>query len=252
MNDKNFNETPIHLTPTEKSLTGLRNHTRLTVEPFNKAISLQQTAFNDSIKELSKSLGRIAAQYAIDIAPSISKLSDHIASNVSISLSKQNYINLILNYLETANLTTSGMQEFLTTYINKTCPHTSEFSTLIEEYLEKLTENLALTDDDYIEIPEESASAISELTDFPEEGFEKSSESGFVKIKSALFHKVIIPLLIAAIVAIPGLVEQIWNDHQLLEETKSHNAQMLKEERDQTQQLEKQTELFQKMTDSDD
>lgn len=95
MNDKNFNETPIHLTPIEQSLTGLRNHTRLTVEPFNKAISLQQTALNDSIKNLSKSLDNITAQYAIDIAPSISKLSDYMTSNISISLSKLNYHSVI-------------------------------------------------------------------------------------------------------------------------------------------------------------
>lgn len=252
MNDKNFSETSIHLTPIEHSLTGLRNHTRLTVEPLNKAISLQQTAFNDSIKNLTKSLDNITAQYAIDIAPSISKLSDYMTSNISISLSKLNYYSVIESYLDTINLATSTMREFLTTYINQTCDYTSEFSSLMEKYFEKLAEDPTITDENYIEVPEDSASTISELTDFPEDGFEKSAESGFVKIKSTLFHELLIPLLIAIIAAVPGLVEQIRSDSQLLEETKSHNAQMLQEEREQTRQLEKQTELFQEIVDSDD
>ena len=252
MNDKNFNETPIHLTPIEQSLTGLRNHTRLTVEPFNKAISLQQTALNDSIKNLSKSLDNITAQYAIDIAPSISKLSDYMTSNISISLSKLNYHSVIESYLDTINLATSTMREFLTTYINQTCDYTSEFSSLMEKYFEKLAEDPTITDENYIEVPKDSASTISELTDFPKEGFEKSAESGFVKIKSVLFHELLIPLLIAIIAEVPGLIEQAWSDSQLLEETKFHNAQMLQEEREQTRQLEKQTELLEEMVDSDD
>lgn len=122
----------------------------------------------------------------------------------------------------------------------------------MEKYFEKLAEDPTITDENYIEVPKDSASTISELTDFPKEGFEKSAESGFVKIKSVLFHELLIPLLIAIIAEIPGLIEQAWSDSQLLEETKFHNAQMLQEERKQTRQLEKQTELLEEMVDSDD
>lgn len=245
MNAKGFNEIPINLTPVEQRLTGLGGH-------INKVIYPQQAALNSSIKNLSKALDKITAQYAIDIAPSISKLSNHIATNTSISLSKLDYSSIIDIYSETVKLTAPVAREVVTTYINQTVNYAPKLDSFIEKYLEKLSEPLTFTGDDYIEVPEKSASAISELTDFPEESFEESSKSGFVKIKSILFHEVLIPLLIAIIAACPSLLEQIRSDHQFLEETKSHNARMLKEEREQSHQLEKQTELLQKIVDSDD
>lgn len=108
------------------------------------------------------------------------------------------------------------------------------------------------TSDEYAVVSDSAASKITSLTGLPEEYIESTEDPKFKRIKAVIVQHIIMPLIISIIISTPAAIYKVWHDHKVDQETYRFHQHVISEERKQTSELKKQTELIQETIDSNE
>ena len=105
------------------------------------------------------------------------------------------------------------------------------------------------TSDEYAVVSDSAVSKIMSLTGLPEEYIESTEDPKFKRIKAVIVQHIIMPLIISIIISTPAAIYKVWHDHKVDQETYRFHQHVISEERKQTSELKKQTELIQEAID---
>lgn len=104
------------------------------------------------------------------------------------------------------------------------------------------------TSDEYAEVSDSAASKITSLTGLPGEYVKPTENPKLKRIKACFIKYFVIP----ALLSVPAKLYDAWHDYKVDQETYRFHQHVISEERKQTSELKKQTELIREAIDSNE